>query len=96
MVTAMHPKGKLRCRIAAAPAVAGRERMREREREKIRSRELTRKCDHGGLRFEGPMCGTPSPCFVDAAGARPGKKAGEGSFAAALVRERGRLCVPVC
>jgi len=33
MVTAMHPKGKLRCRIAAAPAVAGRERMRERERE---------------------------------------------------------------
>ena len=32
MVAAMHPKGKLRCRIAAAPAVAGRERMRERER----------------------------------------------------------------
>ena len=31
MVAAMHPNGKLRCRIAAAPAVAGRERMRERE-----------------------------------------------------------------
>ena len=73
-----------------------RNRKNEREREKIRSRELTRKCDHGGLRFEGPMCGTPSPCFVDAAGARPGKKAGEWSFAAARQHWLGKEGAYVC